>query len=272
MTDADGYSSTLIYNFDVDAVTSKQTPQANEIVNLPGPVQTFTYDSAGRIERVTASTNSAYKRFVYGPNYVQSFGTVNNVADDTYSIQLFDGLGRVTAAASNHPGSNGCYSAQSTIYDSLGRPIKQSNPTEITGGWLPTGDDNAGWHYTQQSYDWKARPLVTTNPDGTTKMADYTGCGCAGGEVVTLTDEGTIDGGVPKRRQQKIYSDVLGRTVKTEILNWQGGGPYSTSIVNYNARDQVTRSRLFDTAQGTVPLIQTTLAVHGSCQQTILDL
>jgi hypothetical protein len=62
-------------------------------------------------------------------------------------------------------------------------------------------------------------PLVTTNTDGTTKEASYAGCGCAGGEVVTLTDEGTIDGGVAKRRQQKIYSDVLGRTVKTEILN-----------------------------------------------------
>lgn len=61
---------------------------------------------------------------------------------------------------------------------------------------------------------------MTINQDGTTKTASYAGCGCAGGEVVTLTDEGTIDAGVSKKRQQKIYKDVLGRVVKTEILNW----------------------------------------------------
>jgi hypothetical protein len=115
----------------------------------------------------------------------------------------------------------------------MGRVQKQSNPTEtsisIAGNsinpaqFAPLGDDalpNGGWNYVQQTYDWKGRPLVTTNQDGTTKTAEYTGCGCAGGEVVTLTDEGTIDGGVPKRRQQKIYSDVLGRVVKTEVLTW----------------------------------------------------
>jgi YD repeat-containing protein len=271
VTDADGYSSTFIYNFDFSAVTSKQTPQPNTITNLPGPLQTFAYDTAGRIERVTASTNNAYKRFEYGPNYVKSFGTVNDVADEAYSIQVFDGLGRITGAASNHPVIDGeRYAAQNTIYDAMGRAIKQSNPTETTGGWLPTGDDYAGWHYTLQTYDWKGRPLITTNPDGTTKEASYAGCGCAGGEVVTLTDEGTVDGGVPKRRQQKIYSDVLGRTVKSDVLSWQGGDTYSTIINNYNARDQVTRSRQFDSAQGTVPSDTNDLSCPApSCQQTM---
>ena len=82
------------------------------------------------------------------------------------------------------------------IYDVVGRPIKQSNPTEtsvsISGvsidpyAWAFAGDDDAasgglGWLYTQQTYDWKGRPLVTTNTDGTMKEASYTGCGCAGG-------------------------------------------------------------------------------------------
>jgi len=40
---------------------------------------------------------------------------------------------------------------------------------------------------------------VTTHvTDGTTKYAEYNGCGCAGGEVVTLTDEA---------QKQKVYSD-----------------------------------------------------------------
>ena len=231
------------------------------------------------MKRVTTANNNAYSRYVYGPNYVESFGTVNTVADESYSFQLFDGVGRVTLAAGNHPGSNGGYSARNTIYDAMGRAIKQSNPTEVTGAWLPTGDDVAGWLYTQQTYDWKGRPLVTTNTDLTTKEASYTGCGCAGGEVVTLTDEGTLINSAANRRQQKVYSDVLGRTMKTEILNWEGSGPggagrsvYSTTINNYNARDQLTRIRQFDAAQETVPSDPNDLSCpSGSCQQATMS-
>ena len=282
VTDADGYSSTIIYNFDFGGVTSKQTPQPNTIVNTPGPVQTIDYDTAGRTKKVTSTTNGAYVKYVYGPNFVQSFGTVNTATDEAYSIQLFDGVGRVTGAATNHP-SIGGYSAQSTIYDSMGRAIKQSNPTEVTGGWVPSGDDVVGWLYTQQVYDWRGRPLITTNADGTTKEMSYSGCGCAGGEVVTLTDEGTlvdIDPGpavnnVTRKRQQKIYSDILGRTVKTEVLNWDGAGQsglggsvYSSTVNTYNARNQVRLARQF---QGTAPDDSTDFSCpSGSCQQTTM--
>jgi hypothetical protein len=69
---------------------------------------------------------------------------VNNVADDSYAIQVFDGAGRTYASAAYHPGSAGGYSAVYSIYDAMGRAIKRSNPTEITGGWIPTGDDAVG--------------------------------------------------------------------------------------------------------------------------------
>jgi hypothetical protein len=72
---------------------------------------------------------------------------------------------------------------------------------------------------------------VTTNTDGKQKYASYSACGCAGSEVVTLTHE--------VGRQQKVYSDVLGRTAKTEVLN-DNGGVYSSTANIYNARDQVT--------------------------------
>jgi YD repeat-containing protein len=263
VTDGDGYSSTTIYNFDFGAVTSKQTPQPNITQNLPGPIQTFTYDAAGRIERITATTNSAYTRYVYGPTYVQSFATINTVADEAYSNTIFDGLGRTFLASRNHPGSGGGYGGQHTIYDSMGRAKKQSNPTEITSAWQPAGDDVAGWLYTQQTYDWKGRPLVTTNTDGTTKEASYTGCGCAGGKIATLTDEGTIDGGVAKRRQQKVYSDILGRTVKTEVLNWQGGSVYATTVNTYNGRDQVTGTRQYQGTEDSEGYQETTMAYDG---------
>src|SRR5262249_35973320 len=106
-----------------------------------------------------------------------------------------------------------------------------------------SGDD-ASWIYTQQTYDWKGRPLVTTNQDGTQKYASYEGCGCAGGQMVTLTDEGTVVNGVPQARQKRMYSDSLGRQSKTEVLNWDGS-VYSTRVIAYNARDQITSAKQY---------------------------
>jgi len=145
----------------------------------------------------------------------------------------------VIGVSSNHPGSVGGYRAQGIQYDRMGRAVKQSNPTEIDGAWNPTGDDAAGWLYTKQTYDWKGRPRITTNTDGTQRSASYEGCGCAGGEVVTLTDEAG--------RQQKVYSDALGRRWKTEVLNWDGS-VYSTTTSTFNALNQVTFLRQY---QGT---------------------
>src|SRR6185369_13110210 len=261
LTDADGYSSTVQYNFDFGATTRTQSPAP---AGQPqGAIRTMTYNSLGQLERVTTQNNGAYKRFWYGPNYVASYTSVNNVADELYAIQVTDGLGRVIGAASNHPGSSGGYSLVNTVYDQMGRLWKQSNPMEINNSWIVTGDDAAGIYYTQQTYDWKGRPLVTTNTDSTTKTASYSGCGCAGGEVVTLTDEGTIDGGVAKRRQEKIYSDVLGRTVKTELLNWQVGGVYSTTVNTYNVRDQVAQVREYAGAEGSGTYQATTFTYDG---------
>ena len=67
------------------------------------------------------------------------------MADELYAIQVVDGVGRVIGAAGNHPGSDGGYKAQLTIYDQMGRAMKKaSNPAEVTSTWVPTGDDSAG--------------------------------------------------------------------------------------------------------------------------------
>jgi hypothetical protein len=143
-----------------------------------------------------------------------TWSTVNNPWDEFYTVQMADGAGRVYGSAHDHPGSVGGFSAQLTRHDLMGRVAQQSNPTEIYGNWDLAGDDTAGWQYNHTTeYDWKGRVLKTYNID-TYKEASYAGCGCAGGEVVTLTDE--MD------RQQKVYSDVLGRQWKTEVLNTNG--------------------------------------------------
>ncbi|HEU4837636.1 MAG TPA: hypothetical protein VFS90_24615, partial [Pyrinomonadaceae bacterium] len=261
ITDADNFSSYVQYNFDFGAMTRTQSPTPAD--QSQGAIQTMSYNNLGQLERITTTNNGAYKRFWYGADYTASYATVNNVADETYVIAVVDGLGRVIGAASNHPGSHGGYSLVNTNYDQMGRATKVSNPTEVNSSWVPDGDDQAGFYYTQQTYDWKGRPRITTNPDGTTKEVSYAGCGCAGGEVVTLTDEGTIDAGIAKRRQQRIYADVLGRTWKTELLNWQGGSVYSATVNTYNARDQVTQVRQYAGPEGSGTYQETTLTYDG---------
>jgi YD repeat-containing protein len=261
LTDEDGNQSLVKYNFDFGATTRTQSP--TPAGQSQGAIQTMLYNDDGLLERVTTSNNSAYRRFWYGPDYVASNSSLNTVADETYSIQYVDGVGRPTLNGSLNPWSTGGYKAKQTIYDQMGRAVKVSNPTEINGFWTPAGDDAAGWLYTQQTYDWQGKPLITTNPDSTTKQVSYSGCGCAGGEVVTLTDEGTVDGGVTKRRQQKIYSDAMGRTVKTEILNWQGGSVYSATVNTYNARDQITKVRQYAGPEGSGTYQDTDMTYDG---------
>jgi YD repeat-containing protein len=243
---------TVQYNYDFGAQTRTQGPPPAG--QSQGVIQTFSYDSARRLQQVITTNNNSYKRFLYGANYVQSFATVNTSNDEAYAIQIFDGLGRFIAVGGNHPGSSGGYRGELTFYDQMGRAVKQSNPTEINSGWIPAGDDAAGWIYTQQTYDWKGRPLVTTNQDGAQKYASYSACGCAGSEVATLTDE--------MGRQQKVYNDVLGRLSKTEVLNWNGT-VYSTTANSYNARDQVTLVRQYQGADTSGVYQDTSMGYDG---------
>ena len=100
-TDAGGFQSSVQYDFSIGAVTRTQGPPPAG--QTQGMIQTMLYDSAGRIERVTTQNNGAYTRFVYGPYWTQSFSTVNSIADEGYTIRLFDGVGRVFGAARFSP-------------------------------------------------------------------------------------------------------------------------------------------------------------------------
>ena len=282
VTDADGFASAAQYNFDFGAVTRTQGPPPAG--HSTGAIKHFIYDSMSRIEKVAiefnGDTDYSYVRFTYptSQNRVDTYATIQDGLGESHSFKVSDGHGRLIASASDHPGSVGGFSGQLTLFDTMGRAVKTSNPTETNASgshlqWVAAGDDaSASWRYTQQTYDWKGRPLVTTNTDTTTKAASYGGCGCAGGEVVTVTDEGTLSGGVAKKRQQKIYADVLGRTVKTEVLNWNGAGAFGTggtvysAVVNfYNSRDQVTSVKQYvgaATGDGSCP--------SGTCQQTTM--
>ena len=75
-------------------------------------------------------------------------------------------MGRTLKTAALHPGSAGGYSTVATEYDALGRPWKQSVPTETNEDTIPRGDDALGFLYNTQTFDWKGRPLLSANTDG----------------------------------------------------------------------------------------------------------
>jgi YD repeat-containing protein len=285
VTDPGGFSATSKYNFDFGAPTYQRTPQANGASNN-GPEQTFTYDTIGRLLQTTSLVNNSYTRFEYSTASqlrVDRYRTIQSGLGEARSFEITDGAGRVIATATQHLGSAGGYSGERVVYDIMGRAIKKSNPTETSASgtpfqWNTTGDDlSAGWIFTEQTYDWNGRPLVTTYPsvtgnpaDTTTKSVSYSSCGCAA-EVVTLTDEGTIDPAdhvTPRKRQQKTHKDILGRIVKTEILNWENGTPYATTVNTYNVRDQETLVRRFAGAGPADPSDLT--CTSGNCQKTDL--
>lgn len=267
-TDPDGYSSKIEYNFHTGLVARVEDPK--------GAQRTSTYDAAGRPLRVEVSGKGAagqvisggYTRWVYSDasDAVQSWAQVDSGMPEACSISILDGAGRVRAAASDLPNSTGGYSARYASYDIAGRVAGQTNPTEVSGLWNPAGDDAArGWKWTTQTYDWKSRLLVTTlpkllNPSDSgyageapvTRQVEYGGCGCAGGEVATFTDEAG--------RRQKVYGDPLGRQLKVETLN-PNGSIYSTITNAYNVLDQVTEVRQLVGTNGAAQV--TTLGYDG---------
>jgi YD repeat-containing protein len=69
--------------------------------------------------------------------------------------------------------------------------------------------------------------------------------------------------GVAKRRKQKVYSDVLGRFVKTEVFSWQDGGIDSTTVQTYNVRDQVTQLRQYSGSETSGSFQDTAITYDG---------
>jgi len=239
------FASTAQYNYDTGMVTKTTRPSGDPANDEE---VTYLYDTAGRLIRVTNAENSAYTRWSYATSntLVQQYQTVNN-ATEAYSAQVLDGAGRVRATAADNPGGvapgGGLYIGQVFVYDKMGRLSQQSNPAEMTtgqsvpnantSGWTPVANapQTADWMYSRQDYDWKGRPTITTNTDGTIRRNDYVGCGCAGGEVVTTTDE--------RGRQNRLSHDVFGRLVKVEELS--GSSVYSTADYTYDALDHLTK-------------------------------
>jgi YD repeat-containing protein len=262
VTNRGGFSSTAKYDYHLGVNTHVTDPK--------GAQRKTDYDSAGRVRQMSVLVNNSlhsYTRRVYPASmtYVSQFTTVNDLAaaNEAFSVTVFDGAGRVRGTARDFPGSVGGYSATYTTYDVSGQVVRQSNPAEVDHTWTASGDDAAGWLYTLQTYDWKGRPLVTTNTDGTTREVLYDGCGCAGSDIIVMRDE------VGRRR--RMTHDVLGRVSKAQVLTVQpktdslsageDSDVYSTTTYTYNALDQALEIKAQSGISGTAQV--TTIAYDG---------
>jgi len=254
LTDPAGNFSEVKYRFDIGAnIWAKSPMPQGSIVtpNLKGKETERIFDSIGRLEREKIINNGAYTRYEYPTNSVQSkvFATITDGAGEAESESWTDGAGRVRRSKAEHPGSAGGWSGSLVEYDILGRVRRSSVPTEINLNYEPAGDDYVrGFLWTQAEYDWKGRVTHEINTDGTDKIYTYEGCGCAGGQITTIQSESVPRDDQPTinaRRTQKIYADILGRSYKTEIMNWDGTTPYTTTVLSFNGRDQVIKNRQY---------------------------
>jgi YD repeat-containing protein len=258
LTDPAENFSEIKYRYDIGANVWDQSP--SPVVGQIGKTTTREYDNQGRPTKETLANTGVYTRYEYPTNGVQSkvFTTITDFnnngtgdsGDEVMSEIWTDGVGRERRARTEHPNSTGGWSGSITEYDILGQVKRSTVPTEITvpnennpDTWAAAGDDaNRGFLWMQHEYDWKGRPTREINTDGTDKLFTYNGCGCAGGQVTTIQGELVPRDDIPTqnaRRTQKIYSDILGRTYKTESMKWHGTTVYSTNLTTFNGRDQV---------------------------------
>lgn len=150
VTDQDNFTATSVYCYDMGTVIETRTPLPNTTQNQLGPITKRYYDAAGRAIKVKSLANGAYTRQVYPASMgnVQNFGTVRDGVE-SYSISVLDGVGRERASARYLPLPTdigvgvytGNLSGQYFDYDSMGRMVRQANPTEINSSWQPAGVD-----------------------------------------------------------------------------------------------------------------------------------
>jgi YD repeat-containing protein len=258
---ASGHTSTIKYRYDIGTNVRAQSPATDG--NSTGKTTERTFDAQGRLQKELIVNTGAYTRYEYPSNSVQSkvYSTIidindNNTgdsADEVSTESWTDGAGHVRRSRTEHPGSTGGWSATFVEYDVLGRMNRQSLPTEVDSNWSAAGDDQAGFLWKYQKYDWKGRVVRTINSDGVDSttpndsdvLISYDGCGCAGGQVTTVLSElvpRTDSTGGYARRKQKIYEDIQGRQYKSEAFDWDGSTVYSTTVAKFNGRDQVLES------------------------------
>jgi YD repeat-containing protein len=289
VTDSGGYNTTIKYRYDTGAIVWVRSPTPSGSGNTYGMTTSKTYDDvSGRLIKGKIDNTGAYTRYAYPTDGLSlniyttvidanADNTING-SDEVLTETLLDGAGRMRMTRTENPNSVGGYTGKMVEYDVLGQLKRETPPTEINSSWNPANDDYRGmtgnnyiWLWNSREYDWKGRVTKETNTDATDRLYSYDGCGCAGGQVMTIKGEITTAKDVAgslqttKRRTQKIYEDILGRTVKSELWDLDGAGtaPYSTIANTYNARDQITSTIEYAGSDTSTTHQDTTMSYDG---------
>jgi YD repeat-containing protein len=280
ITDSGGFSSTVKYRYDMGANVWARSPTPSGSGNTYGKTTSRTYDDTiGRVIKEKIENSGAYTRYDYLPGGVSlnTYTTIINAdgngvdsSDEVLTETLFDGAGRVRKTRTENPNSTGGFTGKLVEYNILGQVKRATVPTEMDSSYDPAGDDSV-LLWNSREYDWKGRVTKEINTDNTDRLYSYEGCGCAGNQITTIKGEVTTATDVSgtqqttKRRTQKIYADILGRTVKTEIWDLDGGGfaPYSTVVNTFNGRDQITNVREYSGSDSSTTYQDTTMTFDG---------
>jgi RHS repeat-associated protein len=212
------------------------TGLATTVVESNGLTTTFGYDSAGRLQTVNAPGGAVMttqlERDANGNDQLvyseKGSFTENGSSKVITSKSWLDGAGRVLRSGSGAGLTPTSYDVVATVYDRLGRVLKQSNPYsgDSSGNGSPS-------YWTTNSYDLMSRVTQVKLPDNQTITTSFAGAAPPTGGTVTVTDQ--------VGRKRKSETDGLGRTTSlteqdpaTGSLSW--GTTYS-----YDALDNLTQ-------------------------------
>ena len=205
----------------------------------PGNQQTsYSYDTAWRPKTVSTASGATTTTLV-GKDanqndqlfatsqvaYTDSDGTPKNVTTKNW----FDGTGRTILKGTGTGSSPTSFDAVAMGYDSIGRPLNQSNPYTVDSSGTGTAS-----FLTRNTYDALSRVILVTLPDNQTIQTSHSGA------TVTVTDQ------VGRKRQSK--SDAQGRVVSvaeqdpaTGNLFDSSGNPLFGTSYTYDALNNLTQ-------------------------------
>jgi RHS repeat-associated protein len=232
MTTTDGTAGvapflTTSYAYDFNTGLLKQTTDPNNLTTG------FIYDAAWRLNQVTAPsgavTMTSFDKDVNQNDllsYAEQTTYMENSSSKTVTGRSWvDGAGHVLRAGSGAGSAPTSLDTVKTVYDSLGRVAKQSNPYAGDS----SGNGTASY-WTVNVYDEQSRVIQVTLPGSQTVQTSYSGI------TTTVTDQ------VGRKRQSQV--DGLGRLVSVVEQNPATGvldaTNYQTSY-SYDVLDNLTQ-------------------------------
>src|ERR1044072_2306054 len=190
----------------------------------------YEYDSAFRVKQVTdnstlAKIETRIDQDSFGNDQLSAFtrSTYNDGAQKVVtSRSWFDGTGRIIRSGIGSGPSPVNYDMKSTIYDHVGRPLRQKNPFvgDINGNGTTTFE-------TMNTYDELSRVKQVRLPDSQIIVTTY------GGSMVTVTDQ--------VGRQRKSQVDGLGRLKKVFEQDPATGDLTWVTNYSYDALNNLTQ-------------------------------